>query len=168
MLKRIVLAIAVILPMSVFAQKFGVVDIEPIFEATPEYKTMETQLTEAGNKFQAEFQRLSEELNKLVAEYQTIANDPNTPESIKERRISDIQEREQKVNQFRATAQQDLDRLQQQLIEPIQKKIADAIQAVGQDGNFTFVFPNTPSLVLYHGADVVNITADVKAKLGLN
>ena len=44
MFKRIILAIAVILPMSVFAQKFGVVDIQPIFEAMPETDQITAQL----------------------------------------------------------------------------------------------------------------------------
>ncbi len=45
--------------------------------------------------------------------------------------------------------------------------MTDAIKAVGQEGGYTFVFPNEQSLILYQGADVVNITADVKAKLGI-
>lgn len=167
MFKRIILAIAVILPMSVFAQKFGVVDLESVFQAMPETAAMQAQLEEASKKYQTEYQQLTEEVNKLYAEYQAIADDPNTPQSIKERRMSDIQERSQKVNQFGSTAEQDLNRLNQQLMEPIRNKMMDAIKAVGQEGGFTLVVPNDPSLILFQGNDVVNLTAEVKAKLGL-
>lgn len=167
MFKRIILAIAVILPMSAFAQKFGVVDLESVFQAMPETTAMKAQLEEASKKYQTEYQQLTEELNKIFAEYQAIAEDPNTPQSIKERRISDIQERRQKVDQFGATAQQDLDRLNQQLMGPIQNKMMEAIKAVGQDGGFTLVIPNDPSLILFQGNDVVDLTAQVKTKLGL-
>lgn len=167
MFKRIILAIAVILPMSAFAQKFGVVDLESVFSAMPETTAMTTQLEETSKKYQTEYQQLSDELNKIYAEYQAIAEDPNTPQSIKERRMDDIQQRSQKVNQFGATAQQDLERLRQQLMTPIQNKMMEAIKAVGQEGGYTLVLPLDQTLILYQGADVVDLTATVKAKLGL-
>ena len=51
MIKRFILAIAVIFPMSIFAQKFGVVDLESVFQAMPETETMKAQLTESSNDF---------------------------------------------------------------------------------------------------------------------
>ncbi len=167
MFKRIILAIAVLFPMSIFAQKFGVVDLENVFQAMPESATMRTQIEESSKKYQDEFQQLREELDKLYAEFQTISQDKDTPDSIKERRLSDIQEREQKVNQFRNTAQQDLERLQEQLLAPIQQKISEAVKAVGAEGGYTFIFPNEQSLLLYQGTTVIDVTADVKAKLNL-
>ncbi len=167
MLKKIIIALLVALPLSAAAQKFGTVDIDQVISAMPEVAEMQTQLTEASKKYEAEFQKLVEELNKLVTEFQAIQNDANTPETIKERRMQDIQERQTKVEQFRTTATQDLQRQQEQLMAPIQAKMTEAIKAVGQEGGFTFVFPADPGLVLYQGADVVDLTATVKAKLGI-
>lgn len=167
MFKRIILAIAIILPMSAFAQKFGVVDLESVFQAMPEATAMQTQLTESSKKYEDEFQKLRGELDKLYAEFQTLANDKDTPDSIKERRMQEIQEREQNANQFRTTAQQDLTRLQEQLIAPIQQKIQEAVKAVGVEGDYTFIFPNEQSLLLYQGSTVVDVTSAVKGKLGL-
>ena len=70
MFKRIILAIAVALPMSMFAQKFGVVNLETVFSAMPESNTMQTALQEASDKYKTEFQQLREELDKLYAAYQ--------------------------------------------------------------------------------------------------
>lgn len=167
MFKKILLAMAVALPLSAMAQKFGVVDIDQIYVAMPETAAMQTQLEETSKKYEAEFQKLQEEVNKLYTDYQTIQNDPNTPESIKERRIQEIQERAQKVDQFRATAQQDLQRLQETLMAPIQQKFADAVKAVGAEGNFTFIYPNEQGLLLYIGNDVENVTPLVRTKLGI-
>lgn len=167
MFKRIILAIAVILPMSAFAQKFGVVNLETVSQAMPETAAMTNQLQEASKKFETEFQQLNEEINKLYAEYQAIAEDPNTPDSIKQRRISDIQERQQRLNQFSNTAQQDLNRLREQLITPIVAKMMDAVKAVGQEGGYTLILPFSEELILYQGNDVTDVTAEVKTKLGL-
>lgn len=167
MFKKILLAVVLALPFGVFAQKFGTVDLASLFEAMPEAAAMQTQLTDLSKKYEDEFAKLQEEVNKLYADYQTIAEDPNTPQSIKERRIQEIQERYQKVEQFRNTAQQDIERNQQTLMAPIQAKIQEAIKSVGTEGSFTFIMPNDPGMLPYVGADVVDVTPLVRTKLGI-
>lgn len=167
MIKRLLLAVLVALPFSAFAQKFGVVDLETVFQAMPETATAQTQLTDASKKYEDEFAKLREEVDKLFADYQNLQKDPSTPDAIKERRLNELQERDQKVQQFRNTASQDLARLQEQLMAPIQQKIADAVKTVGQEGNFTFIFPNEQALLLYTGSDVTDVTPLVKTKLGI-
>ena len=167
MIKKILLAIAIALPMSAMAQKFGVVNVEQVITALPDYTAMQTTLSDASKKYEDEFAKLREQMDKLVADYQTIQNDANTPEAIKERRIQEIQEMQSKIEQFRNTAQEDLARQQQQLMMPIQQKFQDAVKAVGQEGSYTFVFPADPGLVLYQGTDVTDVTAAVKTKLGI-
>lgn len=167
MLKKIIIALLVALPLSAAAQKFGTVDVDQVFTAMPEVTEVQNQLTEASKKYEAEFQKLQEQANKLVAEFQTIQDDPNTPQTIKERRMQEIQELGNKIEQFRNTATQDLQRQQSQLMAPIQAKLTDAIKAVGQEGGYTFIFPSTPELILYQGADVVDVTTLVKDKLGI-
>ncbi len=167
MFKKIILALLVALPMSAAAQKFGTVDINSIIETMPEVADLQRQITEATQKYEAEFQKLVEEVNKLYTEYQQIAEDPATPQTIKDRRIQEITDRQQKVEQFRTTATQDLQRQQEQLMAPIQARMNDAIKAVGQEGGYTFIFPNEPSLILYQGVDVVDVPPAVKTKLGI-
>ncbi|MDE6464109.1 MAG: OmpH family outer membrane protein [Muribaculaceae bacterium] len=167
MIKKLLVAILVALPFTSMAQKFGVVDLESIFTAMPETAAMQTQLQETTSRYEEEFSKLQEEVNKLYAEYQAIANDANTPESIKERRVQEIQERAGKVDQFRNTASQDIARLQEQLMAPISQRLNEAVKAVGQEGGFTFVFPNEPQLLLYVGSDVTDLTGAVRTKLGL-
>ena len=167
MIKRLILAVLVALPFSALAQKFGVVDLDNVFQAMPETASAQTQLTDASKKYEDEFQKLREEVDKLFAEYQNLQKDPATPDAIKERRLNELTERDQKVQQFRNTASQDLARLQEQLMAPIQQKISDAVKAVGQEGGFTFIFPNEQGLLLYTGTDVTDVTALVKTKLGI-
>ena len=78
MFKKIVFALLLALPMSLFAQKFGVVDIEAVLSAMPETKAMQTQLTDTSKKYEEEFQKLQEEVNKLYADFQNIQNDTVT------------------------------------------------------------------------------------------
>ncbi|MDE5750024.1 MAG: OmpH family outer membrane protein, partial [Duncaniella sp.] len=89
--------------------------------------------------------------------------DESTPQTIKERRMQEMQELDNKIQQFRQTALQDLQRQQQQLMAPVQDKVMKAIQAVGAEGGYTFVFEN--QVPVYTGADVTDITETVRTRL---
>lgn len=165
MMKKILLAIFVALPMLAVAQapKFGVVNTQSIIEAMPDFKTAQEQITASSKRYEDEFQKLREEAEKKYSEYQNLAAD--TPESIKERRIQEIQELDQKMQQFHSTATQDLQRQQEAAIAPIQEKVRQAVDAVGKENSMTFIFENViPS---YTGADVTDVTPLVKTRLGL-
>lgn len=163
MIKKLLLAIMIALPMSVFAQKFAVINTQELMESMPELQTVKEQMEASSKKYEDEFAKLQEEFSKKFEEFQAL--EESTPQTIKERRMQEMQELENKVNQFRQTAAQDLQRQQQQLMAPIQQKVMTAIQTVGQEGNFTFIFENV--VPVYVGTDVTDVTPLVKAKLGI-
>ena len=165
MFKKVIitLAFAFALPVLAMAQKFGSVDVNAIFSAMPETKAAQTQLAEASKKYEEEFKKLQEEFDKKFQEYQALGTD--APASIKERREQELQEYNEKIQQFRQTASQDLEKQNQTLLAPIESKINEAIKAVGQEGGFTFILQN--GMALYEGKDVVDVTPAVKTKLGI-
>lgn len=114
------------LPMCLSAQtvKLGIVNTNTIFEAMPERAAAQTQLETASKTFEEEFKKLTDEMNKKYADFQAL--DASTPESIKERRMQELQELDSRIQQFRAQAQQDLERQQNQLMAPIQEKHQNA------------------------------------------
>ncbi len=79
--------------------------------------------------------------------------------------MQEIEELDQKMQQFRGTASQDLNRQQETLMAPIQEKVRQAINTVGKENSMTFIFENI--LPVYIGTDVQDVTPKVKAKLGL-
>ena len=79
--------------------------------------------------------------------------------------MQEVQELDQKVNQFYQTAQQDLQRQEQQLLQPVQQKMVEAIQSVGQENGFAMILPN--GVAAYTSTDVVDVTPLVKTKLGI-
>lgn len=164
MIKKFLLAALIAVPAFGFAQvKFGVVDSQAIFQDMPETKEAEAQLEASNNKIQEEYKLLEEEFEKLFKEFQALGEE--TPSTIRERRQNDLQEKGQKIDQFRQNAMQDIQRQQEQLLMPIQQKLQNAIQTVGQENNFTMIFDkNIPT---YVGTDVVDATPLVRTKLGL-
>ncbi|MDE5982858.1 MAG: OmpH family outer membrane protein, partial [Duncaniella sp.] len=129
MIKRLLLAIMIALPMSVFAQKFGVINTQALMETMPEMKTVQEQMEASAKKYQAEFDKLQEEFKKKYDEFQAL--EESTPQTIKDRRMQEMQELDAKIQQFSETALQYQQRQQQQLMDPIQQKVMKAIQSVG-------------------------------------
>ena len=167
MIKKILLALVIALPMCAFAQspKFGVVDIDPIFTAMPETTAARDQMASASKKYEDEFAKLQEEFNKKYTEWQNLQKETSTPESIKELRLQELNQLNEKMQQFQAAASEDLQRQQQQLYAPIQERIMSAIKSVGQENGFTFIFTNDAPV--YVGTDVIDVTSMVKTKLNL-
>lgn len=164
MIKKFLLAIMIALPTMAFAQKFGMVDTNSLIQSLPEVKEVQTQLEASAKKYDEEGKKLQEEYQKKIQDFQTM-NEKETPEAIQKRRVEEIQSLETKIQEFQATARQDLQRQQEQLMQPIQKKIMDAIQSVGTEGGYTMVFEK--GISLFNGKDVADVTAQVKAKLGV-
>lgn len=167
MFKKLILAIAFALPFSCMAQKFGVVDIEQIFQAMPEVADAEKQVQETGKKYEETLNQIQEELNKLYTEYQALEQDSSTPKPILERKVQEIQEKAQKGEEFRNVAAQDIAKLRETLLSPIHQRLLEAVKSVGAEGNYSIIFPNMPEMLMYTGNDVENVSAQVKAKLGI-
>lgn len=167
MIKKFLLALAVALPACAFAQapKFGVVDAESIIPKMPEFVDAQNKVNEASKTYESEYAKITEELQKKYAEFQELDKDPGTLQSIKERRMQDIQELDKKAQQFAQTAQQDLQRQQAQLMQPVQEKVINAIKTVGNENGYTMIFPE--GVPAYVSADVQDVTPLVKAKLGI-
>lgn len=166
MIKKILLAIMIALPMCAMAQtKIGVINADSIFQIMPETAQALNQLQEKSKVYEAEMQKLETELQKKSMELDSLANDPNTPDAIKQRRLQDAQDLYAKAQQFKQTAEQDVQKQQQQLIAPIRQKVMEAINAVGKENGFTAILPE--GVAIYTGSDVIDVTPLVKAKLGL-
>ena len=167
MIKKVLLAIALICPMLLSAQtlKIGLVDFGSILQAMPETTAAQNQLKEVSEKYEAEYKKLGEEMNRLVEEYQKMAE--NELPAIRERKTRELSDYQVKIQQFEQTAGNDLQKMQADLMGPIQQKISQAVESVGREGNYSLIQMYDPQLTLYHAAPVEDITPIVKAKLGV-
>ena len=166
MLKKIALLLLLIAPMSVFAQKFGHVKFAEILTVMPEYTKAQTDIQAQQKQYEDEMKRASDELTKKFTEYQQ--EQANLPKNIQERRQKVLQELNEKGMQFQADAQQQLQKAYAEMMEPIYKKIDDAIKAVGQEGGYVYIFDlNRTDIPFVNESLSTDVTPAVKGKLGL-
>ena len=169
MLKKLILAVLVAAPMCLMAQtaKFGYLNTQEIFNVMPERATAENTLKSVSDRYDTEFKNLQTAFQKKYEDYEKQANDASTPDAIKERHQQELQEEYNKIQNFQQTAAQDLQKQQEQLLAPISQKLQNAIQAVGAEGGFTFIYDPSIPAVVYTGTGAEDISAKVKAKLGI-
>ena len=149
------------------AQKFGYINTTEIFNVMPDKATAENTLKSVSDKYETEFKNLQDAFQKKMADYEAADKDATTPQAIKDRHQQELQDDYMKIQNFQQTAAQDLQRQQETLLAPITQKIQNAIQAVGADGGFTFIFDQAAGAILYTGTNAEDISAKVKAKLGI-
>ena len=167
MLKKIALLLLLIAPMSVFAQKFAHFKSMDIIPVMPEYTKAQTDIQALQKQYEDEIKRASEEINKKFAEYQQ--EQKTLPQNIQERRQKELQELSDKGMQFQQDAQQQLQKAYADMMEPIYKKLEDAVKAIGAAGGYTYVFDlNRTDIPYINDTMSKDVTKDIKTKLGIS
>ena len=131
--------------------------------ALPEVADMQKKLEDLNAKYKKELETMQGEYQKKYSDF--IAQQDSLTENIKVRRMQEVQDMQQRMDNFVQVAQQDAAKQQQDLLTPIQQKIQDAIKAVGAEKGYTYIID--PQVLLYQGSNAIDATQFVKAKLGL-
>lgn len=156
------------LPLMLMAQaRIGIVNSQQLFDLMPEKAAAEAQLQTLSDRYHAEYELLESEFDKKYADYQTVASDPSTPETIKERRVQELQESDKKLREFENRAADDLAKRRVALTQPITDRIQAAIRTVAEQGALDIVFDTAVTPVAYTGPNTIDIMPMVKNYLGL-
>ena len=167
MLKKIALVLLLIAPMSLFAQKFAHFRSMDIIPVMPEYAKAQTDIQALQKQYEDEIKRSADEFNKKFAEYQQ--EQQTLPQNIQERRQKELQEMQEKGMQFQQEAQQQLQKAYTDMMDPIYKKLEDAVKAIGAAGGYTYVFDLNRTDTPYIDENVSkDVTNDIKTKLGIS
>ena len=166
-MKKLIALLLMLLPFAgaVNAQevKIAFVNTQEVFMALPEVADMQNKLEDLNAKYKKELETMQGEYQKKYSDF--IAQQDSLTENIKVRRMQEVQDMQQRMDNFVQVAQQDVAKQQQDLLTPIQQKIQDAIKAVGAEKGYTYIID--PQVLLYQGSNAIDATQFVKAKLGL-
>ena len=165
MIKKIFLFALVMFPLAGFAQeaKIAYVNYEEIILAMPEYKSMIDSLQKKGQEYENEMQTINEEYTKKYSDY--IAVQETLDESIKVRRIQELDNIRVSGENFQQYAQQKMKELQDALLGPVTTKSQKAVDDVGSENNFLYILDSNS--MRYISPSAVNATPLVRKKLGI-
>ena len=167
-MKRFIMIAVALMPLMLMAQaRIAVVNSQQLFDLMPEKAAAEAQLKAMSDKYHAEYELLRGEFDKKYADYQTIASDAYMPETIRERRVQELQESDKKMREFERKAADDIAAMRTALIKPITDRVQAAILKAGEQGAFDLVLDTAVTPVAYTGPATIDITPMVKTLLGL-
>ncbi|MCE5332947.1 MAG: OmpH family outer membrane protein, partial [Bacteroidales bacterium] len=154
------------LPLGIFAQdKLGHINSKEIISIMPEIPGIEKKIDELSKQWENEIMKMREEYNTKIKEYQQ--KQDSMPDGIKQIRMSEIQEMEQRISTFQQTAYTDLQKKQQDLVNPVIEKVRKAITDVAVENNYTYIFDLSAQSIIYQSPKSNDITALVKKKLAI-
>ena len=169
MLKKLLIFFIALAPIAAVAQdvKIAYINAQEVFSAMPELSNIETQLSQKQDQINKNGQALIDEFNKKAEEFEAVSS--TSSDALIQDQQKQLQSIQERYQLFLQNSQQEMNQLQQQLLEPLNQKIADAIKSVGDTENYTFVFDvsTMQSPIVYVSPSATNITENVKTKLGL-
>lgn len=167
-MKILVLSVALLIGSTSFAQnlKFGHINTSELLSAMPEREAAQKELQEYAKKLENQLEIMQVEYNKKVQEY--LQNQATLSPVIKQTRERELQEIQNRIQEFQYSAQEDLQQKEAQLIQPILLKAETAIKEVAKERNLIYVFDVSSRVVLYFSDDSENILSFVKTKLKIN
>ena len=166
-MKKLFILLGVILGVStVSAQKFARVNLQEVVVAMPEFEQAQKNLEAFGKDLQEQMEQIQVEFNNKLADFQK--NQATMAASVKQMRQQELEQLQQRFSEFQQIAQQDFQKKEAELLEPVQKKGNDAVNKVAKAAGYIAVFNTAvPSLAYFDEAQLTDIAALVKKELGI-
>lgn len=169
-MKSIVTAAALLVVLlvagpSVYAQnKTGYINFQDLVGVMPEtakadssFKAYQQQKQKSAEKKNATFEA---DLAEFYKDSATMS------QAVKQAKKEDLQKLAAELGSLEETFQREMQKFQQDLMEPIQKKAYDALQAVAKENGYSYIFDAGTLLVAPPGDDVLPLVAKkLKIKL---
>ena len=143
--------------------KFGHVDSKSLHQLMPETAKAEKDMQLLQTQLEGRLKELTDGYQLEIAKFQALPSE--TPVSTVNDMRDGIMGIEKRIQDFQVNAEQDMVTKREQLLTPIVTKLQDAINAVGEENGFTYVFDSSTGAIVYQGGE--DIAPLVKTKLGI-
>ncbi len=176
MKKSRILLIALFLCFTTFvkaqkAEKIGYVSLTDLVQAMPEKDSVLVKSQIYYEKLVAKSRKLQEEFQTQYEKYTKEIESGELKGFLKEEQEKDLQLMQQRIQEFEAKAQQDIQRNEQELTKPLFDKITKAVNEVAKENGYKYIIDSsltqTGLSVLLYADETGDITKLVKAKLGM-
>jgi outer membrane protein len=139
------------------------INTQALIEAMPKAIAARGELEKLAKTYEADIKTMVTEYQNKLKQYDTEAATKTDEENAK--RAQEVQEMRTSIEQYQGQAQQDLQKKEQELMDPIYKEAKAAIQKVGKAQGFQYILDSREGAALLL-ADGKDLLADVKKELG--
>lgn len=149
-------------------QRIAFIDSEFILSRMPEYTGLEQRLRALTDGWREEIEELQRDIDRLEREF--IAREILYTDEVRQQRLNEIEARKRAKDQFinaRFGPEGEYFRQQQQILEPLQRRIMEAVEAVAARDNLDFVFDRSGDFLFLYTRSQWNISEDVLLEMGI-
>lgn len=149
------------------AQKFALVDMEYVLDNIPTYEIATQQVNQLSQRWQKEVEALSQQAEELYKNYK--ANMVFLTDDQKKKEEEKITAKEKEAVELRNKyfgPEGDLFKMRQQLMQPIQDEVYNAVKAVSEERGYQCIFDRASSADIIFASPRIDISNEVLAKLG--
>ena len=168
-LLKLTLAAALILcSSSVFAQKFGYINLEELYGSMPENDSIEIKLKAFHDDLLAQLEAIQVEFNNKLEDYQKNAS--TYTDAVRQMKEKDLTDMQASMQEFNQSAQRDLNNKNLELRTPMINRADDAVKKVSKANGFLIVFnasETSSAMAYYDEASMTNVLPMVKKELGI-
>ncbi len=162
-MKKLFIILAMAMPMLASAQKVGHINTAELFQQMPEVNHVKQQIDSLSAQYETMLSSMQDEYKKKLEDYQK--NQSTMTDAMRQIQEEDLYTMQQRIQTAYQTAEQDIQKKQQELLAPIHEKLTKAIQTVGEKEGYTYIYD--AQALLYIAKDAHDVMAPVKAELGL-
>ena len=147
----LILVSSLLLSAGSYAQKFAYVDTDYILNNIPEFNQAQDKLDEISKQWQTEIEGIYAEVDKMYRDYQT--QEVLLTDEMKKKREEAIIAKEKSAKDLqkkRFGPEGDLYGKRQELIQPIQDKVYDAIQQLAANSKYAVIFDSSSDLIMLY------------------
>jgi outer membrane protein len=146
------------------ALKIGYINFAAIYEAAPGAEAAEEQFEQEMTTYRAEVQSLGEELQTMIAEYeqQQVA----LSDAARQDREAAIRAKDGAYRERVSQLENEAARRQQELVEPIMRRINDLIEALRAEEGYSLIFDVGPGSNIIAADPALDLTEEVIRRLG--
>ena len=169
MKKGLIVALVALLAFSGSAMaqkniKLGHINSNELMQIMPGRDSAQAALQKEVEALQAELETMNKEFETKYNDY--VAKRDQLSELIRKTKESDLQNMRARIEESQTNAQKLLEERQEALLKPIIDRAKKAIEEVGKENGYTYIFDSGFGTVLY-SQDSDDIMPLVKKKLGL-
>lgn len=166
-IKLTIVLLVVAMSTTVFGQKtvkIGHINSNELLSSMPERAKIQKDLETYATDLRTTLETMRKEYEVKIKDFQ--GKQDVMTEVIKNSKIKEITDLEKRITEFQQTAEADLQKKEEELLQPVIDKAKEAINTVAKEGAYTYILDSSVGVVLYsvEGDDILPL---VKKKLGL-
>lgn len=164
-MKKLIFALLLVAGTAVsgHAQKLGHTNIQELLMLLPERAEAEKSIQKLAKTLESRLSSMSAEYQQKVQIYQDEQTEMSA--TIRDSEARSIMELEERISEFQQNAQNEIQQKENELMAPMINRLTKAIELVGKDNEFTYIYDTSAGSILYKGGQ--DVTPLVKAQLEL-